>query len=407
MNIDEILEKITSSIRASKFLIDSEEVIGLIWIAAFSIIVYYFFKLVISRTIGKIIAKGKVEWAKKLLSTKLLHRVSLLVAIYSIIFALDIYLKPNDPVFIFIDRLILMFSVIIITLIFTGILRNCHTLPHNPDRRQAIKTYTDAGQILVYIIAIVFVISIYSGKSPWHLLSLLGGLTAIVILIFKDTILGILASIQMSSIGLLKIGDWIEMDDFGANGDVIDMSIYSVKVQNFDKTITTIPTPYFVSKSFKNWRGMVESGGRRIKRHLNIDMESIKFCDQKLYSKFSKTELLKKRLDTIQFNEFDLEKATPLNAKMPTNLQLFRMYTEEYLRARNDIHLNMTFLVRHLQSTTKGLPVEIYIFSNRQEWAVYEEIQAEIIEHLISVLPEFDLLIYQDPAANVFKAYKN
>ncbi len=202
---------------------------------------------------------------------------------------------------------------------------------------------------------------------------------------------------------MVKPGDWIEMPSHKADGTVLEMNLNTVKVQNWDKTISTIPTYALVSESFKNWKGMEESGGRRIKRAINIDMNSVKFCSEELISKLKKVNVLKeyinnKLLELEKHNEnFDIDETLPINGRRLTNLGIFRKYLEGYLRNHPMIHDDMTFLVRHLQPTEKGIPIEIYVFSKDQAWANYESIQADIFDHILAVLPQFELKVYQFP----------
>jgi miniconductance mechanosensitive channel len=216
----------------------------------------------------------------------------------------------------------------------------------------------------------IFIISILTDKSPWGVLSILGGFTVVLMLVFKDTILGFVASIQLSGHDMIRIGDWIEMPKYGADGDVIEVSINTVKVRNWDKTITTIPTYGLVSDAFKNWRGMSESGGRRIKRALHIDMSSIKFCTDEMLERFNKFDFIKnyiagKQDEIIEYNkEHETDTSQLINGRRQTNIGVFRAYTIAYLKNHPKIHQNMTFLVRHLEPTQHGLPVQIYVFSN-------------------------------------------
>ena len=232
----------------------------------------------------------------------------------------------------------------------------------------------------------------------------MGALTAVLLLVFRDAILGFVAGIMISVNNIVRVGDWIEMSKAGADGDVIDVSLTTVKVQNWDKTITTIPTYDLISDSFRNWRGMKDSGGRRIKRPLYLDVQSIRFADEELIKRWEKIDLLKdylkkKREEIQKANE---ERGTDLtilgNGRRITNAGTFRAYCVAYLKAHPQIHQDMTFLVRQLAPTEHGLPIEIYVFSKDQVWANYEAIQADIFDHLLSVIGEFDLHIFQKPS---------
>ena len=273
-------------------------------------------------------------------------------------------------------------------------------------RERPIRGYLQAVKIFLYCLGGIAILAVLIGQSPWKLLSGIGAMTAILILVFKDTILGFVASIQVNANSMVNIGDWIEMPKYGADGDVIDIGINCVKVKNFDNTITTVPTYALVSDSFRNWRGMQESGGRRIKRAFHIDMESVRFCTDEMLERFRKfaylSQYIEKKTEELRaFNEahqFDL--TTQVNGRRLTNLGTFRAYIKEYLKHHPDIHQDMTLLVRHLAPTENGLPVEIYVFSKDTRWANYEAIQADIFDHILAVVPEFGLRIYQRSASS-------
>jgi len=223
-------------------------------------------------------------------------------------------------------------------------------------------------------------------------------------LVFKDTILSFVSSIQINSNNLFKIGDWIEAPQFGADGDVIDIALHTIKIQNWDKTISIIPTHKLIDSSFKNWRGMSDSGGRRIKRSINIDINSIKFCNHELIEKFKEvnliSEYIKTKLSVINKHNAELNIESLINGRTLTNIGTYRAYIKAYLKNNKHIHNEMTFLVRQLSPTEKGLPIEIYVFSNNTNWIEYEEIQSDIFDHLLVVLNQFELKIYQYPSGN-------
>ena len=267
-----------------------------------------------------------------------------------------------------------------------------------------VKSVVQVVKLVLYGITTIAVVSLIIGQSPSLLLGGLGAMTAVLMLVFKDPILGLVAGIQLSANQMLARGDWIEMPKYGADGDVLEVALTTVKVQNWDKTITTIPTYALITESFKNWRGMSESGGRRIKRAINIDISSIRFCDQEMLERFSKiqyiTEYLEnKRKEISTWNaERNVDASDPLNRRQLTNVGTFRAYIVAYLRHHPMIHPEMTFLVRHLPPTEHGLPIEIYVFSRDQEWSNYEGIQADIFDHILAIAPAFDLRVYQSPS---------
>ncbi|MGP2693350.1 mechanosensitive ion channel family protein [Serratia nevei] len=261
-------------------------------------------------------------------------------------------------------------------------------------------------KLVAAILIGIMIVSLLMGKSPLLLLSGLGAMTAVLMLVFKDPILGLVAGIQLSANDMLKIGDWLEMPKYGADGAVTDIGLTTVKVRNWDNTVTTIPTYALISDSFKNWRSMSESGGRRIKRSLNIDTGSVHFLSQEEQRRLQRNPLLHSYLNVktqelSQHNqEIAVDLASPLNGRRLTNLGTLRAYLEAYLRAHPHIHQNMTLMVRQLAPTPEGLPLEIYAFTNTTVWAEYESIQADIFDHILAVIDEFGLRVHQTPTGN-------
>ncbi len=276
-------------------------------------------------------------------------------------------------------------------------------------RKMPIKSFVQLVKIILYVSMGIVIVAIILKKDPTKLLAGLGAMTAVSMLVFKDSILGLVGGIQLTANNMVHIGDWIEMPKYGADGDVIDISLTTVKVQNWDKTIATIPTYALVSDSFKNWRGMSESGGRRIKRAINLDMTSVRFCDEPMLEKFKKFQYITgyieaKREELAQWNADEhIDDTELVNGRRLTNIGTFRAYVVAYLRQHPKIHQDMTFLVRHLSPTSKGLPIEIYVFSNDQAWANYEAIQADIFDHILAIIPEFGLRVFQEPTGADFQ----
>ena len=276
---------------------------------------------------------------------------------------------------------------------------------HEISARLPMKGVSQALKIIINAVGVIFVLSILFDKNPLFFISGLGALTAVLLLVFKDAILGLVAGIQLSVNNLVRKGDWIEMPKSGADGEVIEVSLTTVKVQNWDKTITSIPPHALVTDSFKNWRGMSESGGRRIKRSISLDLRSIRFVDEKLMARFREIEILKdylaeKEEEVEVHNQFEkVNLAEPVNGRRLTNAGTFRAYCIAYLRTNEKIHKDgMTFLVRQLAPTEKGLPIEIYVFVNDVAWVNYENVQGDIFDHLIASLERFDLRAYQMPS---------
>lgn len=269
-----------------------------------------------------------------------------------------------------------------------------------------IKGYIQVMKILVYAIAVILVIAALMDRSPLILLSGLGAMAAVLILVFQDTLLSLVASVQISSNDIVRLGDWVEMPGLNADGDVIDIALHTVKVQNWDKTITTIPTKRFISDPFKNWRGMQESGGRRIKRHIPLDQQSVHFLDSEELKHLYRFSLLDDYLSTkekeiAEWNTNLEERGKELvNTRRVTNIGTFRAYVERYLRHHSGVNQEMTLLVRQRTPTSDGLPLEIYCFTNDVKWAVYEGTQSDIFDHLLAILPEFGLRVFQHPSGN-------
>ncbi len=267
-----------------------------------------------------------------------------------------------------------------------------------------IKGYVQTLKIFLYLVAVILILATLMDRSPWKLLSGIGALSAILLLVFKDSILGLVASIQISAYEMVRRGDWIEMPKFGADGDVIDVTLHTIKVQNWDKTITTIPTQALINDSFKNWRGMSESGGRRIKRSLSIDMNSVEFCTDEMLDRFEKLEhvgdyIRERRKEVDDYNqERKADRSSPANGRTLTNLGCFRAYVLGYLRDHPKIREDMTLLVRQLEPKKDGMPMQIYCFTNDTAWAVYEGIQSDIFDHLLAAIHEFELAVFQEPA---------
>ena len=271
-------------------------------------------------------------------------------------------------------------------------------------RDRPIKGFVQVAQIVVYILGAVFVISALMARSPVVLLTGFGAMTAILLLVFRDTILSLVASIQLTTLDMVRVGDWIEMPQYDADGDVVDIALHTIRVQNWDKTITTIPTHKLISESFRNWRGMQDSGGRRIKRSIHIDASSVRFLTDDEVERFTRFALLRdyiqrKRDELAAYNAaLDDPETANVNLRRLTNLGTFRAYLWNYLQNHPQIHHDMTLLVRQLQPGEKGIPIEIYCFTSTTEWAAYEGIQADIFDHVLAQCGEFGLSVFQAPS---------
>lgn len=371
-------------------------------------------KRIIITTIKQIVTRSKNKWDDVFLHRKVFNRLAHFAPALVIYYTIN--LVGNHPHLIKLTQTIVYVYITVISAIaINSFLKALHEIYlHSPiSKNRPIKGYIQLLNIFVYFVAAILIISFLTDNSPGKLLTGLGAIAAVLMLVFKDTILGLVASVQLSANEMVKIGDWISIPGNGADGTVLEISLNTVKVQNWDKTIATIPTYSLVSESFTNWRGMEESGGRRIKRAINIDMRSVKFCTPTMIDKYKKiallTDYIKNKTEELEsYNaKNNIDNSVLVNGRRMTNIGTFRKYVESYLRNHPKIHQNMTFLVRQLQPTEKGIPIEIYVFSKDQAWANYEAIQADIFDHIMAVLPEFELRVFQNPTGYDFeKAFK-
>ncbi|MBT3214676.1 MAG: mechanosensitive ion channel [Deltaproteobacteria bacterium] len=273
----------------------------------------------------------------------------------------------------------------------------------------SITPFVQVLKLALYFVSGILLLSLLLQKTPLYFLSGLGALTAVLMFVFKDILMGFVAGIQLIANKMVAPKDWIEMPKYGADGDVIEITLTTVKVQNFDNTITTIPTYALINESFKNWRNMNLSGGRRIKRYVNIDLSSIKFCDTEMLERFIKIQLISKDIQDRQAEikvsneENNIDESTLVNGRRLTNIGIFRAYVEAYLRQHPQISNQMTFLVRQLSPRENGLPIEIYVFCKETNWNIYEAVQADIFDHILAVVPEFDLRVFQEPSGSDFQ----
>jgi miniconductance mechanosensitive channel len=270
-------------------------------------------------------------------------------------------------------------------------------------KTRPIKGYLQVAKILVYVLGGIVVVAALLDQSPFLFLSGIGAMTAVLLLVFRDTLLSLVAGIQLTNTDLVRVGDWIEMPKYGADGDVIDIALYTIKVQNWDKTITSIPTHKLIDDSFKNWRGMSESGGRRIKRSIYLDKNTVRFLTEAEVERFKRFRLLKDYIDAkeVELREYNARIGATdehVNLRRMTNIGTFRAYIVNYLKNHPNIHHGMTLLVRQLDPTPNGVPIQIYGFTNETAWGTYEDIQSDIFDHIMAIVPEFGLRLFQNPS---------
>ncbi|MFH1374836.1 MAG: mechanosensitive ion channel family protein [bacterium] len=356
-----------------------------------------------------VVRKSRTRWDDALLEHHVFTRLSHLAPVLVIYSAASLF-PPAESLIL---RFSMVYMLLVGLLVFNAFLKTVLAIYRTFDvsRQRPIKGYVQIVQIVVFVFVGIIAVSQVMGQKPWLLLSGMGAMTAILLLVFKDSILGLVASIQLTSNDMVRIGDWIEMPKYGADGDVVDVTLHTVKVQNWDKTITTIPAYSLISDSFKNWRGMAESGGRRIKRAIHIDLASIKFCTSEMLGRFEKFQLITdyirtRKAEISEYNrEHQVDTSELINGRNLTNVGIFRAYLVAYLRHHPKIHQDLTFLIRHLPPGEQGLPIEIYVFSNDQEWVSYEAIQADIFDHIMAVVPMFDLRLFQNPTGADFREF--
>ncbi len=356
-------------------------------------------KQIILKVIQKVVLTGGLDWAKPIISRRILNHFLFIIPAL-VLYAYSQHFGTLAPL---VSKIAAIYIIVSLLKGITEILdwlvdhfQSKHEFKHIP-----IKGYVQVATIIFYLVSLILIVSTITSTNPKGLLTGLGALSAVLLLIFKDSILGFIASIQISSNDLCRRGDWIEFPRYGSDGEVLEVSLYTVKVRNWDKTISNIPTIAFVTDSFKNWRGMEESGGRRIKRSIFIDIGTIKFCDDTLIKKFMGSSIIadymKSKLEEINNTRPNgTEESIPLREL--TNVGTFRAYIEYYLRRHPKIHQSMTLLVRQQAATERGLPIEIYVFCNDTDWKNYEGIQADIFDHIFAVTKEFELSIFQSPS---------
>jgi len=376
-------------------------------IALGAILIYLITHKVLITLIRKVVTKTKTEFDDIFLNEKLLRRFSYILPIIFLqqftFFNSGIDTKIDN----ILEAMVALFVILILNSLLDSFIEIISKFEKFKDR--PLKSYAQVVKLIISIIGAILVFGIITGQNFWSLFAGLGAISAVLLLVFKDTIMAFVASIQIASYDLVKVGDWIEIPSLGVDGDVMDMALHTIKVRNFDKTITTVPTNKLIEQSFKNWRGMENTGSRRIKRAIHIDISSIKFLSEEMLSRFNKfqliTEYLKDKKDEVENDnsEKGVDTSELINGRRMTNIGTFREYLKAYLHSRNDINDNLTFLIRQLFPGAEGVPIQIYVFASTTAWVKYEEIQSDIFDHIMAVIPEFDLKVFQNPTGHDFK----
>lgn len=379
-------------------------IITILFIAIICIVANFITKKIVIRIITHIVKNNKYQWDNMLLDRKVFHKLSHFVPaiiIYNFSTTFD-YFKD------LIEKGAITYLIIVGLMVLNSLLNAMNDIyqTYEISKTRPIKGYIQVVKIIIITLGIIVIIANMLGESPIILLSGIGALSAVLMLVFKDSLLGLVAGIQLSSNDMVRVGDWIQMPKYGADGDVIDISLNTVQVQNWDKTITMIPSYALISDSFINWRGMQTSGGRRIKRSLFIDTNSISFCTEEMIEKFKSIHYLSDYITNREKEigehnaKNEINRSNPVNGRALTNIGVFRVYISHYLQKHSGINQDMTLMVRQLAPTEHGLPLEIYAFSNDVRWAVYESVQSDIFDHLFAVAREFELRLFQNPSGN-------
>lgn len=368
-------------------------------------------KHVILTTVTRLVKKTKATWDDVVFDRKVMIYLSHLVAPIILYILLPLAIS-NAGLLTFILRICMIYIIAVFLKFISALLSALYHVYSEREqfRDRPLKGLLQTVQVILFFIGGIIIVSILIDKSPMVLLTGLGASAAVLMLVFKDSIMGFVSGIQLSANNMLKVGDWIEMPKYGADGTVIEVTLNTVKVRNWDNTITTIPPYALVSDSFQNWRGMQESGGRRIKRSIRIDMNSVKFCTPEMLAKYRKIRLLKDYIEETEkvveeYNkEYGIDNSVLVNGRRQTNLGVFRAYLTNYLRSLPAVNQDLTCMVRQLQPTEQGIPLELYFFSSIKAWIPYEGVQADVFDHVLAIIPEFDLHVFQNPTGEDFRA---
>ncbi|MGI2001630.1 mechanosensitive ion channel family protein [Shewanella frigidimarina] len=374
---------------------------------------YYITHRFVVHGVNAVIRRSSVTWDDIFMRFNVFERLAILIPILILDLLIPIVLTDHELISAFIDRFL---SALLVFFMIRAVYSGLNAIDEIADinhvnRRLPVKSFVQLTKLFLFFIGLIVVFAILADQSPIYFFSGLGVATGLVMLVFRDTILGFVAGIQLAANRMVSKGDWIQMDKYAADGAVEDVTLTTVKVRNWDNTITMIPAYALVSDAFKNWRGMSESGGRRIKRSINIDVNSIQFLTDEERIRLGKVNYLKEYLPQV-FSEISVANANvsdidmKVNGRRLTNIGTFRAYLQEYLRRHDKVHKDMTLMVRQLAPTTEGLPIELYIFTNDIRWTYYEAIQADIFDHIFSVLPEFGLRAFQNPTGTDLRSIK-
>lgn len=375
----------------------------LIFIIIFSIafLIDYVCRKGILGIFKKIAKRTETDWDDLIVDRKIIDKAIHVIPSIFLYITLPLAFETDSWWYIFTKKAIVIYIIAVVIRLINSFLSLCNDIYQRRKQGKSIRGFVQIIQVIIVFIGVIIIISELIDQSPVALLTGLGASAAILTLVFKDTIMGFVAGIQLTANDMLRPGDWITMPKYQADGSVIDVTLNAVKVRNFDNTIVTIPPYALVSDSFQNWRGMSESPGRRIKRSISIDMNSVKFCTPQMLEKFRKISLITNYIDNKekelhQYNEErQIDNSITVNGRRQTNLGIFRMYIESYLKNHPDVSKELTCMVRQLQPTETGIPLELYVFLSEKRWVFYENIQSDIFDHILAVIPEFELQAFQ------------
>lgn len=384
-------------------------IIMIMFIIGLSMAANFITKKIVLRIISHYIKTNRFTWDNIILEKKVFQKLSHIVPALIIYYFASVF--PGYQTWI--EKGAVVYIMVVTILVLDAFLNAVNEIyqTYEISKLKPIKGYLQVVKIFIFIIGGILIIANLIGQSPLILLSGIGALSAVLMLVFRDSLLGLVAGVQLTTNDMVRVGDWIEMPKYGADGDVIDISLNTVKVMNFDKTITTIPSYALISDSFRNWRGMEASGGRRIKRSIYIDTSSIMFCTEDMIEKFKTIHNLSKYIAAKEeeiraYNEArGIDASNRVNGRALTNIGVFRVYIENYLKQHPKIHQGMSLMVRQLAPGEHGLPLEIYAFTNDTNWVNYEGVQSDIFDHIFAIAPEFELRLFQNPTGYDLKSF--
>jgi len=410
MNYIEI--SMTNLFGSKPIVIYGSQILSAVVLFFFAWILFIIARYILIKSVKHYVKQTKTVWDDIMMQRHVFKRIAVIVPALFVYLVAPFFFSDHNTWWHVIQYLSKFYMIISLFLVADSLLNSFDDIykTYEISTKIPIKGFLQIIKIFLSFSAIIIILSMILNKSPLYFIGGLGAMTAVLLLIFKDSILGFVAGIQLTANRMLQIGDWVECSKFGADGDVIDITLTTIKVQNFDKTITTIPAYSFIADSFKNWRGMVESDGRRIKRNINIDISTVKFCSEEMLKKFKKIQYISEYVDSknneiAEYNlKNNIDDSVPVNGRRLTNIGMLRAYIQSYLRNNPHINQDMTLMVRQLQPTEMGLPIEIYVFSKNKNWVDYEDIQSDIFDHLLAIVPEFDLSVFQNPSGSDLKS---